>query len=233
MLTHQIVTRVQSLTEDTAYWTSARIKALINQCKDEISNHFGILLSGFNEFDSVVAQQSYMIPADFRKLEVLYWNNGTTLTQENFTTPKYIAEISSDLDETGTPEYWYLWGKYDKQELWFYPTFDAVYTVQMWYWRDIPDIVNDNDEPLVPKEWHSEIAEYCRRQIWLEDETRNYSQNAFDVWWESRLLKMQSSQIVNNDKFFYFGNFDNMIPSTNDGANGFPFRINSGDGVKW
>jgi len=232
MLTHQIVDRVQSLIEDSAYWTSARIKTLINMCKDNISEHFGVLCSGFNEFDSVVGQQSYMIPMDFVKLELLFWNSGEKLTPANYSDPKKIADLTSDLDETGVPEYWYLWGKYDVPELWIYPTFASIYTVQMWYWRTIPDIVNDNDEPILPRGWHNDIAEYCRRQIWLEDETRQYSQQMFDIWWESRLLKMQMAQDsqIPNAEMFSFGNFDDLMPGVGEGIG---IRINTNDGVIW
>lgn len=237
MLVHQIVTRVQNLTEDPTYWTSTRIIAFINQCIDEISTHFGLVVSGFSQFSSVIAQQSYALPYDFVSLYMLYWGDaGNYLTPENRVNPEVVLKQTSDPDETGTPEYYFLWGKQDVQELWIWPTFDSAYTVDFYYWRRPPEVVNNNDEPLLPRDWHATIAEYCRRQIWVEDEVRNYTPERFDSWWDTQLTRLQLSQNVQQSyaEQTSIGNFTDRMPSVNGGElDGFNFRIGSTDGTTW
>jgi hypothetical protein len=234
MLTHAIVSRVQNLIEDKDYWTSARIKAMINEAKDSIVSHFNIQTKGMMEFQSVVAQQSYALPHDFVDFKFLYWNDNYYLKPENKVSgPDSVYGVrTSDPDETGIPELYFLWGKEGRDELWIWPTFDAVYTVQFWYWRIPPDVVKDNDELLLPREWHSEIVQYCRRQTWFEDGEKGYSPLAFDIWWQSRLQIMQISDNIQNSASsqIEIGNFTDNIPRV-DNESGFGFRIQSDDGT--
>ena len=234
MLVHQLVTRVQNMTEDTSYWTSDRIIKLINNCIDEISTHFALTVSGFTQLVSAIAQRSYSVPYDFISLSMLYWGDaGNYLTPENRVSPDVVMKQTSNPAETGIPSCYYLWGREDVQEIWVWPTFDAVYTLDMYYWRRPPEVVNLNDEPLLPRDWHASIAEYCRRQIWVEDEVRNYTPERFDSWWDTTLTRLQISQNIQQSSAeqISLGNFTDRMPSVNGGDDGFNFRIGASDGT--
>lgn len=236
MLVHQVVSRTQALIENPEYWTSARIIPMINQCKDSISTHFGLIANGYALMESVVSQRSYALPLDFLALKLLYWGSGYRLTPDHKVNSTVdILRYTSTPSETGVPSKYYLWGKEDHQELWVWPTFDAVYEVEFWYYRTIPDVVNNNDEPMIPRDLHNQIVEYCRRQTWVEDELHNYTPERFDMWWENELMKMQISknqQLASSDNISP-ANFDDVMPDVDDGTVGFPFSINSHDGVIW
>lgn len=47
---------------------------------------------------------------------------------------------------TGTPQYWTMYAN----ELWFYPTPDANYSVTIYYIIEPPDLSSDSDVPLIP-----------------------------------------------------------------------------------
>jgi hypothetical protein len=234
MLTHQIVTRVQNQIEDPDYWISTRLKAFINTAKDSIVGHFNIQATGMVEMSSVVAQQSYSLPHDFIALAYLYWGDQYYLYPKNKVNgPQDVyGPRTSDPDETGTPELYFLWGKEGREELWVWPTFDAIYTVQFWYWRLPPDVVNDNDEVLLPREWHPDIVEYCLRRTWVEDEEKGFTVGMFDDWWETRLMKMQISANIKNSAQggIEYGDYNESMPVV-EGL-GFGFRINASDGAK-
>ncbi len=237
ILVHQIVSRVQSLIEDESYWSQSRIVTMINQCKDSISEHFGLQTTGYGLFNSVVGQRSYALPVDFVALRLLYWSSGYYLAPENkVSSPDDVLKYTSTPSETGVPTQYYFWGKEDHVELWVWPTFDAVYDVEFWYWRLIPDVAESNDEPLLPRDLHSNIVEYCRRQTWVEDELHGYTPERFDIWWETVLTKMQISkniQVAGTDQIGP-GNFDDRMPAIMEDEVGFAFRVvGTSDGTIW
>lgn len=236
MLVHQIISRVQSLCDDAEFWTSTKITAMINQCKDSVSSYFGLQTNGYLLMESVVGQRSYSLPLDFIALNMVSWGDGNHLSPANrVNSPRDASEYLSYTDVPSTPEKYFMWGKEDHVELWVVPTFSEVKEIELFYWRMIPDVVNANDEPLLPRDIHNKIVDYCLRQTWFEDELHNYTPERFDSWWQGELMQMQISknvQLAGSDSISH-GNFTDRMPSQNDGGVGFPFGINSNDGVKW
>jgi len=234
MLTHEIVSRTQALLPDPDYWTSARLIAFINDCVADLSLHFGITITGYKTFTSVSGQQSYGLPQDFIALHMLYWGDGYWLDTDSKCSLEDVYRNTSNPAETGQPEKWFIHSKQDLPEIWVYPTFDAAQTVEMFYWRRPPTVVNNNDEPLVPRDWHRSIVQYCRRQTWVEDELHNYNPSVFDVWWESEKMKMQISDnvVASLSDSITIGDFDDNLPSVGRSV-GVKARIKASDGTIW
>jgi len=237
MLLHQIVSRVQNLTEDPDYWVKSRIATFVNQAKDSISSYFGLLANGYILMGSVVGQRSYSLPLDFVALDMASWGNGNCLTPANrVSSPRDASQYLAYTDTPGMPERYFLWGREDHTEIWVLPTFNSVVEIELFYWRRIPDVVNDNDEVMIPRDLHDKIVEYCRRQTWVEDELHNYNPSVFDAWWEMELVKMQISknvQLAGSDNIGP-GNFDDRMPRVSDDGVGFTYRIvGVSDGTIW
>lgn len=238
MLVHEIVTRAQNLIEDPDYWTSARLIAFINDCIDDLSLSFGVLATAYKTFNSVVGQQSYGLPYDFLALKMLYWGtSGNMLNTDNQVQVEDVYSITSNPSDQGTPDRWFIWAKSDIPELWVYPTFSTAEEVQMFYWRRPPQVVNNNDEPLVPRDWHRDIVQYCRRMTWVEDESHNYTPERFDMWWEMTKSKMQVAQNIQlaASDSITLGNFSDRMPGINNGLSAdIHIRLGVGsDGVIW
>jgi hypothetical protein len=237
MLVHQIISRVQSLVEDPDFWTFSKIVAMCNQCKDSISDHFGLQANGYKLMNSVVGQRSYSLPMDFIALDMITWGDGNCLTPANkVSAPRDARTYLSYADTPGTPYSYFFWGKEDVQEIWFIPTFESVKEIEFFYWRRIPDVVNANDEPMIPRDLHDKIVDYCERKTWYSDELHNYTPERFDSWWMDTLQTMQIAknvQLAGSDTIS-MGNFNDRMPGQNEDNNvGFPFGINSNDGVIW
>jgi hypothetical protein len=236
MLVHQICSRVQALVDDPTYWSITRITALINQCKDSISDHFGLLANGYLLMESVIGQRSYALPLDFLVFETITWGNGNCLTPDNrISNPRDAIDYLAYTDVPGTPIKYFIFGKEDHQEIWFLPTFSSVVEIELFYWRRIPDVVNLNDEVMIPRDLHTKIVDYCLRQSWMYDELHNYSPEGFDDWWMGQLQQMQISKNVQMavGSALEHGNFDDRMPAISNGSSGFNFRIGGTDGTQW
>jgi hypothetical protein len=236
MLLHQIVSKVQSIVEDPTYWNKSRITTMVNQFKDLISSHFGLMANGYLLMESVIAQRSYSLPLDFVALNYMTWGNGNQLTPSNrVNSPRDAASYLSYTDVPATPTNYFLWSKEDHIELWVVPTFNSVVEVELFFWRRVPDVVNDNDEPMIPRDLHDKFVEYCRRQSWMEDELHNFTPERLDAWVFNELMQMQISknvQLAGSDSIG-IGNWTDRMPRQNEDSVGFPIRINSNDGVTW
>jgi len=236
MLVHQICTRVQSLVDDPAYWSNAKIIALINNCKDSISTYFGLQANGYILMESVVGQRSYSLPLDFAALNYMTWGDGNQLTPFNrVNSPREASSYLAYTDVPAIPTNYFLWSKEDHIELWVLPTFNSVVEIELFYWRNIPDVANPNDEVMLPRDIHHHIVDYCLRQTWFNDELHNFTPERFDSWWDFVLMSMQISknvQLAGSDSIG-MGNFNDRMPIQNEDSIGFPIRISSGDGTQW
>jgi len=236
MLLHQIISKVQSLVEDPTYWDKARITTMVNQFKDLIASNFGLMANGYLLMESVVGQRSYSLPLDFVAFNYMTWGNGNQLTpSDRVNSPRDAANYLSYTDVPGTPANYFLWGKEDHIEMWVLPTFNSVVEMELFYWRLIPDVVNDNDEPMIPRDLHNTFVEYCRRQSWMEDELHNFNPERLDAWVYNEIQQMQISkniQLAGSDNIG-MGNFNDRMPEQNDDNVGFHININSSDGTVW
>ena len=236
MLLHHIISRVQALVDDSDFWNSTKITAMVNQCKDSISDHFGLQANGYVLMESAIGQRSYSLPLDFIALNMVSWGDGNHLTPANrVSSPRDASEYLSYTDVPATPEKYFLWSKEDVVELWVLPTFNSVVEIEFFYWRMIPDVVNPNDEVMIPRDLHTKIVDYCLRQTWFEDELHNYTPERFDAWWEMELTKMQIAKNVqlSGSDDISIGNFDERMPRQSEDNVGFLIHIGASDGTIW
>ena len=216
MLRHQMVSEAQDLVEDPAYWTATRLTTLFNRGMRDISRQFGIAVSGYFLMASVQGQQHYVVPADFVANELLSFDaNGSQNKIAIKPRPADIYTVVSDPDEKGTPSQGFFWAKEDREELWIYPTFDADgINVDWFYWRRPPDIVLDNDEPLVPRDWHSGLVDYAVNYTYQQDKERGWTYALFIAWWNQVKIGISISESIKDmaSRDVRIGVFDDQLP---------------------
>ena len=234
MLRHEIVTQVQDLVEDPTYWTAARITAMANKCQDEIANKLAIVVEGYLTFTSVADQQTYLVPADFIANRVLYFNGTNRQIIRIKKGPENIYGVVSDPTDSGTPTTGFMWTRGGLIELWLYPVFaTSCLTLQCFYYRRPPQLVNDNDRSMLPVDWHTYIVDYVERRTWLQDERRDWSPLLFDAWWRNTLIEIEMSQLTQElmTETKALGSFDDQMPPVN--ASLIFVRESSDGGLIW
>lgn len=215
MLRHEMVTEAQALIEDPPYWTADRLTTLINRGMRDAANHFGVAVPGYFTFPTVVGQQQYMVPADFTANEELNFDaNGTRNTIRIQPRPRSVYRAVADPTEQGTPYMGFFWAKEDRPELWIYPTFDTALTVDWFYWRRPPNIDLDNDEPLVPRDWHTYLVDYAVNYTLQQDQEKGWSYPIFYQWWKDVKMGIQIAEGEKDaaSRDIKFGILDNQLP---------------------
>jgi len=220
MLRHEMVTEAQALLEDPDYWTAARLTTLFNRGMRDIANKFGIAVSGYFIFQSVQAQQQYMVPHDFTANELISFEaNGTTNNITIKPRPASVYGVVYDPDQEGTPDTGFFWAKEDREELWIYPTFDADgISINWFYWRRPPNITLDNDEPLIPRDWHTYLVDYAVYYTHVQDQEKGWNFTVFYGWWESVKVGIQVAEAQKDmaSRDIRMGIFDDQLPRVND-----------------
>lgn len=194
MLRHEIVLEVQNMVEDTTYWTAARITTMANRAMRDLANHFGIVVTGMFDFTSVEGEQTIMYPADLVQFHKIYY--GDDLETEIIykgKKPEAVYGLVGDAESSGNPEICFSWAVEDRLELWFYPIWGSEEDVRIFYWRRPPMIVLDNDEPLIPRDWHEYLVDYALRWSLVLD--KELSMIEFDNWWRITKVELNVSEV--------------------------------------
>lgn len=215
MLRHEMVTEIQSLIEDPAYWAADRLTTLLNRGMRDIARTFGIVVSAHHIFLSVAGQQQYMLPQDFVANETLWFDSGDNQIIHILPRPQSIYGLVTDPTEEGTPTKGFFWAKEDREELWIHPTFaTAGIEINWFYWRRPPNLVLDNDEPLLPRDWHTHLVDYATRWTWAQDQERGWSLASQDVWWKMMKNDIQVSDVIAEmaSRDIRVGQFDDQLP---------------------
>jgi len=235
MLRHQLVSEAQSLIEDPEYWTAARLTVLFNRGMRDLANEQGVTVTGYFISLSVQGQQQYQVPYDFKYYQMIAFDsngdyNKITLKPR----PNAIYSVVSNPTEEGTPSVGFLWAKEDREELWIYPTFDSDDIEMEWfYWRRPPDITNDNDEPLIPRDWHTYLVDYAVNFTLQQDAEKGWSYPVFYSWWQDQKRNVQVSSVIGSGAHddIRIGVFDDQLPRVTGDALGI-ITGNDGD-VIW
>lgn len=193
MLRDEIVSEVQAMVEDPDYWTASRITTFANQGMRKMAYKHGISVPGYYLVTAVVGQQSYMLPLDWVAFHRIYYSDDYNEIAFQGMKPESVYSNYTDPLTEGDPEIAFIWAREDREELWVYPTFGDADTMYWFYWRRPPAIVNDNDEPLIPRDWHTYLVDYVHYFTLFKD--RELSLSEFESWWE---LTMSSIQVADS-----------------------------------
>lgn len=216
MLRHELVSEAQGLIEDPVFWDATKLTTLFNRGMRDVSNAMGVAASGYFIFESVTGQQQYQIPYDFLAHETLSFTaDGIDNIIHIKPRPRSIVGLVSDRTDQGTPTRGFFWAKEDREELWIHPTFDTNgQQVEWFYWRRPPNIVADNDEPLIPRSWHTYLVDYAINWTNQQDQEKGWSYPLFIQWWASQKREIQASHtmaaVAQDD--IRFGIFDHQLP---------------------
>jgi len=183
--------------EDTAFWTDTKLNALANNCVRGILSYFTITRVKAEVSISTEADvMSYELPWDYIETHLLYddTNNRMIKIEDD---PELIWRGVGDRTQTGIPAIAYFWGTTSIEELRLYPVPDGVYEIDHLYWSTGANLVNDDDNPMIPREQHQHIVDYLVEKTRAEDQNSIVADRAFEAWWNGRLIDMK---IANNTK---------------------------------
>lgn len=155
-----------------AYFTLTDVKARLNLAQKECQKR--LIQSNTERYtkcvytNTVIGQKAYALPSDFIELitlERVVQGSGDTA---NTTPIQYITPNQKFMNPnaTGCPGYYY----FAKNLVNMIPVADSVYEIHLEYSYLVADMVNDNDIPDVPAEYHEYIGILATRDCLFQDE---------------------------------------------------------------
>lgn len=131
--------------------------------REVAATRFWPFLQAETTIATVAAQRGYNLPADFARLEAVYFADGILL--DELTRRQAVADYEGDT--SSQPEYFYLW----KSQIVLVPTPSVgSLTVYLDYQKTPTELTNDVDTP----EWHSAfhliLGDYVASKIWEREE---------------------------------------------------------------
>lgn len=156
---------------DNGYFTLPILKKRINLALRELQKR---LISANEEWYStcvktstVINQNVYALPSDFLqvlRLEYVAQGSGTTATTQQIQaiTPNQRNQV---VDKSGDP----LWYWMQKNNVVLAPTPNRVVEVHLEYSYYVADMVNDNDVPDAPAQFHEYIPILAARDCFIKD----------------------------------------------------------------
>lgn len=140
----------------------ATLTGLLNASYREISGKYA-----FNEnrcvktFDTAAGTSRYTVPSDLLALYRLWDDTNKKKLQKRGI--RFLATARANVPN-GKPLY------YVRTKDWFQllPTPDAIYTLNIFYLKDVADLVADLDVPVIPATWHQGIVLKARHMYYDE-----------------------------------------------------------------
>lgn len=189
MLLHKMVEKVQNEVDDINYWTSARVAGLLNDGVDDIISRLDVKVQYYREFDTEDGRQNYDVPLEYIATEGLYYNSGNNRVIFFEDSPMDLYGVVSDVTTEGYPTHCFIYAVSDLPEMQFYPVPDDAYTMQHWYIGWAPELVNDNDESMLPRFLHKHVVDYAKMRIKVQD--KEMSEVQFRALWKDNLREMR------------------------------------------
>jgi len=233
MILREILNEFQNRVEDANYWDDTRGTSLANEAIREIAKVLSLTFRGYYEFYTEDGRKQYDVPFDYIMSHLLWYNDNSMNKVITFIKdPKDLYGVVSDIDTTTSyPTYAYLWNVESRLSLFFYPTPDDVYTMQWWYYREAPKLVNMNDESVLDRLFHQYIIEYMRLASRRDD--KEISEGEFISLWsvQTRLMRAANTKIENIYRENRIPSGKDRFPTTEQDA--FSLVNQNTDGVTW
>lgn len=236
MILRNMIKRFQSRLDDSAkaYWNDERAKTLANTVMDRLVVEFGVIAQLYYTFNSVQGQQNYQVPSNFIASHYLYFNGTNNREIVIVDSPRDIYGPTAEVTQEGTPTMGYIWGVSGRRQLTIYPTFNVDdIELMWWFWGTVPELEGDNDEPMLPVEWHPSIVEAMVDQAMQDDKFITVGDRL--ILWENMVKKLKrlDSMKAAIEIPKQHGSVEDSFPSISEGQY---FRISGRedvDGVIW
>lgn len=147
---------------------SSVIDDAVNQALEQIdAEYHWPWLEVTNTFTTVAGTDTYALPADYRATRSILLRNtgGNQRILYNVSPTQALAKSST---ATGVPDAYGIIGN----NIVFVETPDQEYTVTHLYYRQTIELVADDDEPLIPDQWHGSVVAAAAANIAMREELR-------------------------------------------------------------
>lgn len=142
------------------YFTPTQVKLWLNNAQKEVQKH--LIQSGENWYtksvqtSTVVNQFSYALPSDFLKSTRVELITGGTFPTQDKVTLQHITIMQQDLItfQSAQPNAFY----FQKNNIILVPNPNVAQTMVLTYSYRVTDMVNDNDLPDCPEQYHEFIG---------------------------------------------------------------------------
>jgi hypothetical protein len=116
---------------------------------------------------TVASQAAYALPSDFFAITRLEWYNSGQSATTMGTKINLITPNERDMRDsvTGDPYHYY----FQKNNFILVPVPNRVIELHLEYSPQVADMVNDNDEPDAPLQYHEYIAVLASKKCFLKD----------------------------------------------------------------
>ncbi len=137
---------------------------MINQGIEDVASFRNWpFLEASTTITTVASQANYSLPADFARVEALYFDDRDVIVE----TTRRRAKQHWGTDTTTYPDYFYLYA----EEVNFAPTPDtSSLTINFDYIKTPTALVSDSDTPEWASAFHFIVAEYAAAKVWEREE---------------------------------------------------------------
>lgn len=187
--------------EDSAFWTDSKVNQMVNDAVSSILAFFEVTRIKYQDsITTVASRQRYDKP--FHHIETHLFHMNSTYDRDLIVVqdPRSIHKMVSDLTLEGIPTHVFFWGHSDREEIHLYPVPDDAYTIDHYYWGTHASLELDDDEPLIPREHHQHLVDYCHLRSKADDAGTLTAELQFEAWWKTRLAQMKVSNAAKADE---------------------------------
>lgn len=140
-------------------------------------------------YKTVSGEEALALPEDFSRFIELSKPEVTELLR-----PVSRQEFDVFTASTGRPVVYVI----SSDEIFLYPTPDAVYEISLRYWRLPQDMTKDADLPEIPAQYHDLLVAYAMSKAYARENDYQAS-NFWKTEWEAGVMKMRGE--VQSDTF--------------------------------
>jgi hypothetical protein len=212
-----MIERVQQRIDDRAYWNDDRVKALLNQIKDDITQELKVVAERKYTFSSTKGLESYAIPHGFISNHLLHYGEPHWNIIEIVGSPKGLVVGNFDVSLEGVPRVGYIWGESGRKQINIYPTFnvDGI-EISWWFYGWPEDMTNDNDEPQFPAEWHPSLPKLAINEAKVDDDQMSPADAEIIKVREIRKLRgLATTNFLNSQTDSRLATIDDKFPVRN------------------
>lgn len=169
-------TELQETGTTSGSWDDGEIKRWLQQANDEVTRDYRLEVLAPQTFATVLGQESYALAADAldtRRVE-LQQDSTTWLQLQRATVDERMPQPATTISTgAGRPSKYYVWA----DNIFFIPAPDAVYTIQVWYYKKANTLALVTDVPVISSEFHYILELYA-----VARGKRKYDDPAFQTY---------------------------------------------------
>lgn len=190
MILANIISDFQGIIEDSNYWNTARATPLANQAMRALAARFGSIAKAHTTLVTVADVNQYAIPVDYIANHLLRFNSGHNQKITIWDDPDDVYARVSDITTSSYPTDAYIWNVENREDIFFYPVPNDAYTLDWFYYREPPELVNNNDEPLIARSLHKYIIDYMELRVKVQD--KELGDTTFEILWDKKILEIRA-----------------------------------------